>query len=125
MNEIFDNISKVAKSTAKKAMKVSGDVVELTKTSLNIKVDEIKREGFYKEIGKIIYSGYQSDSSSVDGAVSEFCKCIDELNRSISEQISKSAGIKNQKFCIGCGNKLNIAMLFCPRCGKEIGRAHV
>ena len=58
MNDFLDNLSKAVNETAKKAMKVSGDVVELTKTSLNIKFDEIKRESFFKEIGKIVYNSY-------------------------------------------------------------------
>ena len=43
MNDFLDNLGKVMNETAKKAIKVSGDVVELTKTSLNIKFDEVKR----------------------------------------------------------------------------------
>ena len=36
MNDFLDNLGKAVNETAKKAIKASGDVVELTKTSLNI-----------------------------------------------------------------------------------------
>ena len=118
MSDFLDNIGKIAKNTAKTAIKASGDAVELTKTTLNIKFDEVKRESFYKEIGKIIYDRYRENPSMVDGTLLDFCKCVDELNRSISEQRAKTAEIKNKKFCIACGKKLDMEMLFCPACGN-------
>jgi len=119
MNDFFDNLGKVANETVKKAIKVSGDVVELTKTSLNIKFDEIKRESFFKEIGKIVYNTYKESPESVGDEILDFCKCIDELESAISIQKAKAASIKNKKFCVNCGTILGKTVNYCYSCGAK------
>ena len=123
MNEFFDNLGKVAKDAAKVAMKVSGDAVELTKASVNIKLDEAKRENLYREIGKIIYELYKIDVLVLPGesadAVIDLCKCVDELEKAINDQKVKAAGISNKKFCINCGEKVEKAYKFCYLCGAK------
>ena len=119
MNDFLDNFSKVVNETAKKAMKASGDVVELTKTSLNIKMDEIKRESFFKEIGKIVYNTYKSSPGSASDEVLDFCKCIDEIENSINSHKSKAAQIKNKKFCVNCGAQLPKEVNYCYSCGAK------
>jgi len=119
MNDFFDNFSKVMGKTAKKAIKASGDMVELTKTSLNIKFDEIKRESFFKEIGKIVYNTYKDSPGSASDEILDFCKCIDELENSINCQKAKAAKIKNKKFCVNCGAALPKAFKFCYSCGAQ------
>lgn len=119
MNDFLDNLSKAVNETAKKAMKVSGDVVELTKTSLNIKFDEIKRESFFKEIGKITYNSYKNSPNSVSDDILDFCKCIDEIESDIHSQKSKAAQIKNKKFCVNCGIQMIKSANFCYSCGAQ------
>ena len=119
MNDFLDNLGKVMNETAKKAIKASGDVVELTKTSLNIKFDEVKRESFFKEIGKTIYGAYKTSSESVSDEVLEFCKCIDEIEETICAQKSKAAEIKNKKFCVHCGTILPKSVNYCYSCGTR------
>ena len=119
MNDFLDNLSKVMNETAKKAIKVSGDVVELTKTSLNIKFDEVKRESFFREIGKIIYGNYQNSPDSVGEEILDFCKCIDEIEDSINAQKEKAAGIKNKKYCVNCGKILGRTVNYCYSCGAQ------
>jgi len=119
MNDFLDNLGKVMNETAKKAMKVSGDVVELTKTSLNIKFDEVKRESFFKEIGKIVYANYKDSPDFVSDEILDFCKCIDEIENSISAQKAKAAEIKNKKFCVNCGKVLGKSVNYCYSCGAK------
>ena len=119
MNEFLDNLGKVVNETAKKAFKVSGDVVELTKTSLNIKFDEVKRESFFKEIGKIIYNSYKESPESVTDEILDFCKCLDEIENSINAQKARAAGIKNKKYCVNCGKILDKAVNYCYSCGAK------
>ncbi|MCL2772871.1 MAG: zinc ribbon domain-containing protein [Oscillospiraceae bacterium] len=119
MNDFWDNFSKLANETAKKAMKASGDVVELTKTSLNIRLDEIKRESFFKEIGKIVYNTYKNSPGSASDEVLDFCKCIDEIENSINSHKSKAAQIKNKKFCVNCGAQLPKEVTYCYSCGAK------
>ena len=119
MNEFLDNLGKVVNETARKAFKASGDVVELTKTSLNIKFDEVKRESFFKEIGKIVYGTYKTDPESVTDEVLDFCKCIEEIENTISAQKAKAADIKNKKYCVNCGAMLPKAVNYCYSCGAK------
>ena len=119
MNDFLDNLGKVVNETAKKAMKASGNVVELTKTSLNIKFDEVKRDSFFKEIGKIIYNTYKVSPESAVDEVLEFCKCIEEIEISINAQKAKVAAIQNKKFCVDCGMTLGKSLNYCFSCGAK------
>jgi len=118
MNDFLDNLGKVVNETAKKAIRASGDVVELTKTSLNIKFDEAKRDSNFTAIGRIVYDTYKDSPESVtDEVVLEFCKCIDEIEASIKAQKEKAADIKNKKFCVNCGQALCKTFNYCYICG--------
>jgi len=119
MNDFLDNLSKAVNETAKKAIKASGDVVELTKTSLNIKFDEVKRESYFREIGKIVYDAYKDSPESITDEILEFCQCIDELESEIEAQKVKAASIKNKKFCVNCGVILGKTVNFCYSCGAK------
>jgi len=119
MNDFLDNLGKVVNETAKKAIKASGNVLELTKTSLNIKFDEAKRDSFFKEIGKIIYGTYKESPESAADEILEFCKCIDEIEESINTQKAKAASIKNKKFCVDCGTILAKPVNYCYSCGAK------
>ena len=129
MNEFFDNLGKAAKDAAKMAMKVSGDAVELTKASLNIKLDESKRDILFKEIGKIVYDLHQknilafiAENVGVEEnakAINDLCKCVDEIEQAINEQKTKAASISNKKFCINCGEKVDKTYKFCYSCGAK------
>jgi len=119
MNEFLDNLGKVMNETAKKAIRASGDVVELTKTSLNIKFDEVKRESFFKEIGKIIYCNYKDSPASASDDVLDFCRCIEEIENAISAQKAKAADIQNKKFCVNCGVILAKPVNYCYSCGTK------
>jgi len=119
MNDFLDNLGKVVNETAKKAMKASGNVLELTKTSLNIKFDEAKRDQFFKEIGKIIYGNYKISPESAADDVLDFCKCIDEIEEAIKAQKIKAASIQNKKFCVDCGIVLGKSLNFCYSCGAK------
>ena len=119
MNDFWDNLSKAVNDAACMAIKVSGDAVELTKTSLNIKFDEIKRDSFFKEIGRAVYEAYKANPESAGAEVLDFCKCIDELEDNIGEQKVKAAGIKNKKFCVNCGVQLLKSVNYCYSCGAK------
>ena len=120
MSDFLDNLSKAVNEAACKAVKASGNAVELTKTSVNIKLDELKRENFFKEIGKLIYESYKADPSCtccVD--VLDFCKCIDEIEAAIDEKKIKAAKLKNKKYCVNCGMLLDKIASYCYSCGAK------
>ena len=119
MNDFWDVLGKAVNEAANKAIKVSGDAVELTKASLNIKFDEIRREGLFKEIGRIVYTNYKSDPSGICAEITDFCKCIDEIELDIDEQVNKSARIRNKKFCVNCCLQIEKAMQYCYSCGEK------
>ena len=124
MSEFWDSLSKTMNEMANKAIKFSGDAVELTKTSVNIKLDEIKRDGIFKEIGKMVYDGYKSTGESLGGVfageeIIDCCKYIDEIEKNIAEQIVRAAHIKNKKFCVSCGTMLDKCLKYCYECGSK------
>ena len=119
MNDFLDNLGKVVNETAKKAIKVSSDAVDITKTSLNIKFDEVKRESFFKEIGKSVYKSYKASPENVSDDVLDFCKCIDEIETAINSQKTKVAQMQNKKFCVNCGKSLDKSVNYCYSCGAK------
>jgi len=129
MNEFFDNLSKAAKDAAKVAMKMSSDAVEFTKASVNIKIDETKRDSLYKEIGKITYGFYKSNNfmkpfivmptTEDNDTLIALCKCIDEIEKAIQEEKAKAANISNKKYCVNCGEKVDKSFNFCYLCGAK------
>ena len=119
MNDFWDNLGKAVNDAAHKAIKASGDAVELTKTSWNIKLDEIKRESLFKEIGRIIYANYRQDSGSAGEEIVDFCKCIEEIELAIAEQKVKAADLKNKKFCINCKFCIEKGANYCYSCGAR------
>ena len=124
MSEFWDSLSKTMNEMANKAIKFSGDAVELTKASVNIKLDEMKRDGIFKEIGKIVYDNYKLDKESLSGMcaceeVIDFCQYIEEIEEDIAEQIVKAAHIKNKKFCVNCGTMLDKCLKYCYECGSK------
>jgi len=119
MNDFLDNLGKTVNETAKKAMKASGNFLELTKTSLGIKFDEAKRDSFFREIGKIVYGGYKKSPNGIPEEILDFCACIDEIEISIRAQKAKAADIKNKKYCSDCGVILLKSVNFCYSCGAK------
>jgi hypothetical protein len=119
MNDFLDNLSKTVNETAKKAMKASGNFLELTKTSLSIKFDEAKRDSFFREIGKIVYSEYKGAPEGASEEILEFCACIDEIENTIKFQKTKAAAIKNKKYCSDCGVILEKSVNYCYSCGAK------
>lgn len=119
MNDFLDNLGKTVNETAKKAMKASGNFLELTKTSLSIKFDEAKRDSFFKEIGKIVYSDYKESPEGKSAEILDFCASIDEIESAIKIQKAKAAGIKNKKYCSDCGVILEKSVNYCYFCGAK------
>ena len=117
MSDFLHNLGQAVNETAHKAFQASSEAVELAKLSVNIKLDESKKSNIFKEIGKFIYAEYKSDPESANPDIVEFCKCIDELDAVICDQKVRAAKLRKQKFCPGCGAKLDLNMSFCPGCG--------
>ncbi|MCL2814507.1 MAG: hypothetical protein FWD23_07895 [Oscillospiraceae bacterium] len=119
MNDFLDNLGKTVNETAKKAMKASGNFLELTKTSLSIKFDEAKRDSFFREIGKIVYGDYKKSPEGKSAEILDFCASIDEIESAIKIQKAKAANIKNKKYCSECGVILEKSVNYCYSCGAK------
>jgi len=119
MNDFLDNLGKTVNETAKKAMKASGNFLELTKTSVGIKFDEAKRDSFFREIGKIVYGGYKKSPKGFPDDILDLCSCIDEIEAAIKVQKAKAADIKNKKYCSDCGVILAKSVNYCYSCGAR------
>jgi len=118
-NEFLENITKTVNKTTKKALKASGEIIDLTKAAINIKMEEAKKESFYLEIGRLMFDKFKDDSDSVPEEIVDFCKCIDEIDSNINALKIFTAKIKNQKFCASCNVKLDLNDPFCYKCGEK------
>ncbi|GHV11867.1 hypothetical protein FACS1894219_03740 [Clostridia bacterium] len=119
MSDFLDNVGKVVNETAKKAIKASGEVVDLTKTSINIKLGEVTRETFFRQIGKIVYTDYKKSSESVSVDIAEICKEIDIVEAEIKLQKDRAAVIRRKKFCVNCGTQIGKDVNYCYSCGAR------
>ena len=117
--DIINNVSKALNKTAKKAVKVSGSVVDYAKVTVEIKSGQAKIESFYKEIGKAIFKQYKTDQNSVPEDIADYCRCINEIGMSIVELKDKAAELRGIKRCVKCHKNLDLKYEFCPVCGEK------
>ena len=119
MSDFWDNLGQVLNDAAYRAVKASGNAVELTKITANIKLDDIKRDNLLKEIGRLVYDGYKADPDGACAEIEVFCKCIDEIEVAICEKKAKAAELKNKKYCASCGTLIDKFASYCYSCGAK------
>ena len=120
MNDFLDNVGKTLNGAARKVAKVSSDAVDLTKTSLDIKLDEIKRDNLFKGIGCAVYGSYKRGvSTAYTDDVMVLFKLIEEIESDIGEKKVKAAALKNKKYCVRCGIILDKIARYCHYCGSK------
>ena len=120
MSDFFDNLGKTVNDTAKKAIKVSNELVEVAGINLNIRLEQNKRGGYYREIGRIMYDAYKKDPSSAGGDIINLCKSVEEAEATIAELKKKAAALRKHRVCDSCGSKVSGSMNYCPACGSKV-----
>lgn len=117
--DFLDNVSKVLNQTAKKAVKISGDVVDYTKIMVNIRSEQSKIESFYREIGRSIYRKYNTSPSMVPADIGDYCQCITEIHATIAGLRERAAKLRGECTCPNCGSRVGEKFEYCPSCGAK------
>ena len=115
----IDSLSRNFGETAKKAVKKSGEVVEITKLNLQISNQEDKANQLYSEIGKKLYNKYNR-GDTVDAGVVGFCEQVDEIEAGIRVTRRRLADMKNTRICPECKAEVKKECVFCPKCGEKV-----
>ncbi|MDO8685540.1 MAG: zinc ribbon domain-containing protein [Clostridiales bacterium] len=110
----LDNIGKVAHAAAKK----SGELVEITKTNININSEEDKIEKKHQQMGKLVYEKFQA-TGAIDEEFAGVCNEITAHMETIKNLKQRIMEIKNIKSCTGCGAELECTAMFCAKCGTR------
>lgn len=116
---MLENVGKKISGAGKAAMKVSGDLVQVTKLNLEVKSEENKVEAIMLELGNAIYEKYKA-GNSVDEVLNEKCDEITKCMNSIEELKAKIAELKNLKKCPGCSIDVDKDDIFCYKCGAKL-----
>lgn len=116
---ILENMGKKISGAGKAAIKVSGDLVQVTKLNLEVKSEENKIEAIMLDLGNAVYEKYKA-GNSVDELLNEKCDEITKCMNSIEELKAKIAELRNYKICPGCSSDVDKDDAFCYKCGTKL-----
>ncbi|MDO8685450.1 MAG: zinc ribbon domain-containing protein [Clostridiales bacterium] len=114
----LDNLGKKVSEAAQAAAKKSGELVEITKTNININGEEDKIEKKQQQMGKLVYEKFQA-TGSIDEEFAGLCNEITAHMETVKNLRQKIMEIKNIKSCTGCGAELERTAMFCAKCGTR------
>jgi|LSQX01.2.fsa_nt_gb predicted hydrocarbon binding protein len=114
----YDDIISKAAGAARKVMKKSNKVVEITK--LNLALGEIKSDIdiMFKQMGKKVYKAYEN-GTDIPEDIESICSEIKEKYKRIDDIQSKVAELKRIKICPECQKEASQEDTFCSKCGYE------
>jgi len=116
---LFENLGKKIGEAAQTAAKKSGELVEVTKLSMNISSEEDKIQKLYAKIGKGVYQSFCS-GSPVPEEFKGDCEAVRTHEETIKNLRAKILEVKNLKICKGCGAEVEINTVFCSKCGTKL-----
>lgn len=108
-----DNAKKFLSDTAKVIVKKSTDLYESAKNKYNEYDLQNNIDNLYKDLGKLVYTGYKEDvdvSETIQGVCFEIDDYMDKLNCVISKNECPSCSSTckpDAAYCHNCGEKLN------------------
>lgn len=106
------------KSTAKTAMKKSGELLEIGKLKLAIADVNQEIEKAYRELGYALYNAEKSGSEDAE-TLQAIIDDIDELHEKLNNLESEQAELKKEKKCPACGEMCSDKANFCASCGER------
>lgn len=115
---IIDGLTKKVATTAKTAVRKSGDIVEVTKLNMSVNSEEDKIHKSYFELGRAVYELFKNGEEFVEAAKA-ICEQIKVYEDNIKEIKLKILGLKNIKECPSCQMELDMEVAFCPKCGAK------
>ena len=115
-----DNLKKIFSDTAKIAVKKSGEIIESAKTKYTEFDIQSSIDNLYKDLGKIVYTGYKSDEDESD-TITSLCDEIEVNISELSDLKNKSEGFSYSIVCPSCSKGCDPKSSFCPYCGEKLG----
>lgn len=106
------------KSTAKTAMKKSGELIETTKLKFAIAETQQEIEKAFKELGKALYNAEKNGTEDAD-SLKALIDDIDALYVKLAGIEETCAELKNEKKCPSCGEMCSDKANFCAVCGEK------
>lgn|SRR5690554_2949681 len=114
----LENFGKKASDFAHAAAKKSGEIVEVTKMTVNITSEEDKIKKLYTGIGQNIYEEYCKNPNQYPEFSEQF-KEIDNHNENIEKLKARILDAKNLRVCQSCGDEISRDTAFCSKCGTK------
>ena len=116
-----NSLSKITKSVtdgAKTAAKKAGEVYEITKINISLSSEEDKLKSAYTELGKAAFEEFEKGTLVNEKLISFYNQAAD-CKKTINELKEKVNELKEIKYCVNCGAKIDISTAFCPKCGAK------
>lgn len=130
LKDTFNKFSNTAKNTAENVVnatkegastvaKKSGELVEISKLTVNINSLESNIKKIHGEIGSIIADKHEK-GIYIDPELVSKCDEILKFKNDINEMQTKISKLKAKKICPNCKHEVESEIKFCPHCGAEI-----
>ena len=128
---LINNITKIAKtvgdgaaSMANTVAKKSGELVEISKLTLNLAALEESKGDLLKEIGQLVFDQYEAGSEFSEDLKAQ-CGSVKETNEKINTIKEKIMEIKNINKCQACGTDMKLDDVFCSKCGAKLPEVEI
>ncbi len=115
----MDRIISEIKNTADKVVKKSGELVEMSKTKLNILNTKSSIDQNFKVLGELVYNSQKEDSDITSEKLEEVIKEIDALYEKLAQLDEAYANLGNKKICPNCKKANDSNASFCCNCGFD------
>ena len=114
----FDSAMKKVADVLHAAARKSGEILENTKISYNISTEKDKITKLQSKIGEKFYRIYKEGGTVPDSIVEDLegISAIEDTIRAMEKTIADS---KPYKFCTDCGARLELADVYCAKCGAK------
>ncbi len=119
----MDRIISEIKNTADKVAKKSGELVELSKTKLNIANTKSDISTNFKLLGEMVYIAQRDNTEVNPERFEEIITKIDVLYERLAELNEIANGLMNKKLCPECNKTNEINAAFCSACGYQYNDA--
>lgn len=116
---MFDNWVNKAKSGAQVAGQKAGELVEITKLTVELNEKNAGVTKLYTEMGQMVYDAYTNGDASTD-QLNEKCAAVDALLAEAKVLKEKINQLKKVKICEKCGGENPSDNQYCAKCGDKL-----
>lgn len=117
--DFFEKIGKKAEEAYKVTADKTGKIAKETKLKIEMGKLKTKIDGYYEEIGKVVYEHHQKNEDVNKEKIDELCSEIDSLSDKIYVMEKECLDLKEKKQCKNCFKEIERNSKYCPNCGAE------